>query len=152
MPINTAFKDPLDEFAKGYCFSIVHLSVMKMLSHTTIIEMYETLIEGMRGYHQFIMEGNHDVKLVRPVEVTLNKNNIDQFERALLDIYWYDTPVSIYSIARKSPFWSIMHHNNISKFQTEYSGSFLRVLDQNNLPISVPNALKKMKGVIDTAE
>ena len=131
MPINTACKDPLDECAKGYCFSIVHLDVNKMLSHITIIEMYETSIEGMRSYHEFIMEGNHDVELVHPVKVTLNKNNIDQFEHALLDTYRYDTPVSIYIIARKSPFWSIMHNNNY-EFQTEYSGSFLRVLDQNN--------------------
>ena len=55
LPINTVCKDPLDEFTKGYCLSIVHLGVKEMLSHTTIIEMYDTSIEGMRGYHQFMM-------------------------------------------------------------------------------------------------
>ena len=65
----------------------------------------------------------------------------------------YDNSNSIYQELWESPFWSL-YHDNISTFNTEYSGIMTRGIDSSWNPLNVPYALQQMKGGVtafDTA-
>ena len=64
-----------DEFAKGFSFSIVHVGVSKCLSNTAALENYEAVLDGMKIYHDFIINSQApeiDKTLVPPVEIAFN--------------------------------------------------------------------------------
>ena len=71
--LNTS--ESYDEFAKGFCFSIVHAGVSKCLSNTAALENYEAVLDGMKIYHDFIINSQApeiDKTLVPPVEIAFN--------------------------------------------------------------------------------
>ena len=45
LSISKSSKDPLDKFAKGFCFSMVHIRISKCISNATITENYQKAIE-----------------------------------------------------------------------------------------------------------
>ena len=53
----------------------------------------------------------------------------------------------LYAQVEKSPFWGIMH-DGITKFQKEYHGCFLRILDQDNSPVAAPYGLTNVPGSV----
>ena len=144
--------------AKSYCLYIVHKGVQKALSHTAILENYES---GYQGQLLFRKDSMAHLSKYFPaatipgvVKVQLNEHNINDAERVILDTYRYDEEDSLYRKLDKSPFYSIMH-DGISKFSTEYNGVVLPGIDKDHAPIHVPFCLTKMKGGVtgvDTAE
>ena len=82
------------------------------------------------------------------MEIAINKNNIGDIEKAILDVYQKDTPESPYKTIEASPFWGLMH-DGISKFGREYNGSFISGINRNYEPINVPYHLSKMKGGVN---
>lgn len=106
----------------------------------------------MKSYHKYaldIVKSNHPhVAIPAPVEVTLNEHNIFKVQEAILNAYRHDQQDSLYKTMQKSPHWSLMH-DGISKFGTEFNGVYLRGIDGNNEPISVPFCLSKMKGGVN---
>ena len=107
----------------------------------------------MQAYHQFIVtaaqSGVSSTQLSAPAEITLNKHNITQVEGAILDVYRYHTPRSLYDQIKKSPFWGIMH-DGVSKFCNDFNGVYLRGINEQNHPFDVPYCLTKMKGGVDS--
>ena len=45
LSISKSSKDTLDKFAKGFCFSMVHIRISKCISNATITENYQKTIE-----------------------------------------------------------------------------------------------------------
>ena len=62
----------------------------------------------MQAHHQFIVtaaqSGVSSTQLSTPPHIALNQLNISQVERAILDVYRYHTPGSLYDQIKKSPF------------------------------------------------
>ena len=89
------------------------------------------------------------MKIPKPVEVSLNKDNICRAQLAILDAYRYDNEESPYQkLIHSSPFWSITH-DGISKFHTEYNGVMLRGITEDLNPLHAPFGLRKMSGGVD---
>ena len=107
----------------------------------------------MQAYHQFIVtaaqSGVSSTQLSAPPQIALNKHNISQVKRAILDVYHYHTPGSLYEQIKKSPFGGLMH-DGISKFCNEFNGVYLRGIDEQNHPFDVPYCLTKLKGAADS--
>ena len=47
-------KDDTDKFGKAFCLSTVHIRVNKCLSNYAILDNYQTAINAMGAYHNFI--------------------------------------------------------------------------------------------------
>ena len=47
LSMSKSSKDSLDKFAKGFCFSMVHVGINKCISNATITENYQKAIEGI---------------------------------------------------------------------------------------------------------
>ena len=82
------------------------------------------------------------------MEIPINKNNIGDVEKGILDVYQKDTPESPHKTIEASPFWGLMD-DSISKFGREYNGSFICRIDENYEPINVAYHLSKMKGGVN---
>ena len=103
----------------------------------------------MQQYHDFITNSTgSNAELAPPVEIAINKNNIGDIEKAILDVYQKDTPESSYKAIEASPFWELMY-DGISKFRREYNDSFICGINKNYEPINVPYHLSKMKGGVN---
>ena len=103
----------------------------------------------MQQYHEFITNSTgSNAELGPPVEIAINKNNIGDVEKAVLDIYQKDTPELPYKTIEASPFWGLMH-DGIGKFGREYNGSFICGVDKNYERINVPYHLSKMRGGVN---
>ena len=148
--ITDSCKDDNDRFGKGFCLSIVHTGVNKCLSNNAVIETYDTAINGMKEYHKFVKTTStqlNSVTLAPPVEISLNKNNIEYAEKAILEAYKIQDG-SIYDEMRKSIFWGLMH-DGISKFTKEYNGVYLRGVNESFDPFVAPYCLQKMNGGVN---
>ena len=67
-------RDSCDEFAKGFCLSIFHTGVKKCLSNAAILKNYQTALDGMKIYHDFIINSQApeiDKTLAPLVEIAL---------------------------------------------------------------------------------
>ena len=145
------------ERAKGVCLSVVHKGVNKTLSHSAIIDMYESAYDAQVAYYEgasdYLSEKHPGASIPPVSKVQLNGHNIPKAERAILDTYRYDTEKSFYTDFRKSPYYSILH-DGISKFGHELNGVYMRGINDDHKPFSVPFCLNKMKGGVtgmDTA-
>ena len=138
-----------DEFAKGYCISVVHLGVNKMLSNAAALEYYGHGYEfAMKGHIDHLRTKGHN-DLPDPIKVSLNDHNIQKVHEAILDAYRYDKIDSLPNLIKKGPFWSLMH-DNIPKFGKEFNGVMLRGVSLDSLdPIHSPHALRKMRGGVN---
>ena len=61
-------KGSLDTCTKVFCLQRIHTGVKKQMSNNSSIELYQTVMEGTRGYHNTVLSGievNH-LKLVPP--------------------------------------------------------------------------------------
>ena len=47
LSMSKSSKDSHDKFAKGFCFSMVHVGINKCISNATITENYQKAIEGI---------------------------------------------------------------------------------------------------------
>ena len=68
-----------DKIAKGFCFSLVHQGVLKCLSNSSVIDMYETGYKGLRDICNVWKKGFKDLggkELAPPLQFALTKNNI----------------------------------------------------------------------------
>ena len=104
----------------------------------------------MKSYHKFVIEASTSSvsQLAPPPEVAINKNNITQIEKAILDVYVNHTPGSLFDQIKKSPYWGLMH-DGITKFTTEFNGVYLRGINPESEPFSVPYCLTKMNGGVN---
>ena len=91
---------------------------------------------------------NPGVTLPPPVQVSLNKNNIIQAQKSILDAYRYDDPSFSYQKLVQSPFYSVMH-DGINKFGAEFIGVYFKGIDSNNKPFCEPYCLTRMKGGVN---
>ena len=149
IPLMGKCRNSDDEFAKGYCISVVHLAANKMLSNATALEQYAHGFQyAMQGQIDYLRSKGHE-GLPDAIKVSLNDHNIQNVHQAILDAYRYDVKDSLPNQIRQSPFWSIMH-DNIAKFGTEFNGVLLRgVSIESCEPIHAPHALRKMKGGVN---
>ena len=136
LKIHDPFKDNGDKFGKA--------GLNKCLSNEAILENYGTAMRGMKEYHKFInttaTSSLSNVTLAPPVEVAVNKNNIDLMEKSILTAYRSDDD-SLYKQMEKFKFWGLMH-DGISKFSHEFNGVYLGGVDDNFAPFNVPFSLK----------
>ena len=92
-------------------------------------------------------------KIPPVIKVQLNSHNITRAEKAILDAYRYDDEKSIFIKFEKTPYYSLMH-DGISKFGHELNGVYMRGIDDDCVPFSLPYCLNKMRGGVtgvDTA-
>ena len=71
-------KDSLYTLAKIFCLQTMHTGVNKQVPNNSSIEFYQTVMEGIRIYHNTVLSGvevGHS-KLALLPKVLLNKNNI----------------------------------------------------------------------------
>ena len=99
VPINTMLdpklsmteppKDDLDEWAKNFCLSTILTGTKKMVSQETTIEFNESVVQGVKGYHNTVLKdvAVNKWKVVPPPKVLLDYNNIPKYEKALLTSY-----------------------------------------------------------------
>ena len=87
------------------------------------------------------------------IKVQLNSHNITRAKKAILDAYRHHDGKLIYRKFEKTPYYSLMH-NGISKFGHELNGVYMRGIDDDCVPFSLPYCLNKMRGGatgVDTA-
>ena len=88
LKIKENFRDSFYKFVKGFCLSIVKKGVSKCSSNAAILKNYQTALDSMKIYHDFIFNyqaSEIDKKLVPPV--ALDHNNISISEKAILNEY-----------------------------------------------------------------
>ena len=73
--------DSCDEFFKGFLSSIVHTGVSKCFSNPVILENYQTALDGMKIFHNFVVNSQAPEidKTAPPVEIALDCNNRERF-------------------------------------------------------------------------
>ena len=87
LKIKEKCRDSSDEFSKGFCLSTVHNGVKKCLSNAGILKNYQTVLDGMKIYHDFIVNSQApeiDKTLAPPVEIALDCNNISILEKTIV--------------------------------------------------------------------
>ena len=140
----------MTEVAKEFCISVVHASCMKMESNASAILHYKTGVSGAKHFYlkskEILHRSGSILTFPPPVELMLNKRNIADVQRAILDTFRYDDDNNVCGMMKNSPFWSLMH-DGISKFHAEFNGVALRGLDDKNDPIVMLFNLRKMKVV-----
>ena len=52
----TLCKDSLDTWAKVFCLETIHTGVNKQVPNNASIEFYQTVMEGIRSYHNTVSE------------------------------------------------------------------------------------------------
>ena len=156
IPLKGQCESPVEKFGKSYCLSMVHVGVNKCLSNESILQNYHTAMHGMKAWQSFFnttlqnegaSESNSSDTPFIPPEVQLNKNNIPDAEKAILDGY-KSNPRSVYNVLKKSSFWGFMH-DGITKFTKEFNGVYVRGLDGDGKPINAPMCLRRLKGSVD---
>ena len=155
LKVNQKCTSDLQKMAKGFCLSVIHNSVNKCISESTTIELYETAYRGI--YDHYIVQaeafeqmrgGTSATTLATPQKCSLNKNNIEVWERNILEAYEASTD-SKYSIIKKSTFWGIMH-DGIQKFVVEYNGMYIQAVHPDTFKLLlVPFRLMRMHGGVD---
>ena len=67
-------KDSLDMWSKVFCLKTVHTGVKKQVSNNSSIEFYESVIEGVKDYHNIVLAGVeiNNCKLAPPPRVQIN--------------------------------------------------------------------------------
>ena len=55
--LKASSKDCYNTWSKTFCLKTVHTGVNKFISNSTTIEMYDTVIEGVREYHSTVLAG-----------------------------------------------------------------------------------------------
>ena len=83
-------RESCDEFARGFYSSIVDTGVNKCLSNAAILKNYQTALDGMNIYHDFIVTSQApetDKTLAPSFEINLDRNNISVLEKAILNEY-----------------------------------------------------------------
>ena len=126
-----------------FFLSMIRSGVNKSIANYTIMENYQTAINGMKDYHKFVTTSStvfDKVTLAPHVEVAVTKNNINDLEKSILDVF-KNSDGTLYDLIKKSDYWGIMH-DGISKFTNDYNGVFLRRV--NYEPFTVPYCLKEM--------
>ena len=127
--------------AKGFCLSFVHQEVSKAISHKTTIEMYECGYEVQLAYYEdaivYLSDTYPAAEIPPVIKVQLNSHNITRVEKAILDAYRYDDEKSIFIKFEKTPYYSLMH-DGISKFGHELNGVYMRGIDDDCAPFSLP--------------
>ena len=147
IPLKGRTKITPSDFGKGVCLSMVHIGINQMISQRAIIQNYETAYEGLLSYHDFfvgLISKQPGVTIPPPVKVQLNEHNIIDAEHAIQNASRNDAN-SLHAKLKRSPVWSLMH-DGISKFSTEYSGVYLKGIDEDLNPFDVPLCLTKLKG------
>ena len=147
---------PIQHVAKGFCFSIVHAGVNERLSEASVIKQYDISFRGVLDHYQIqqndisdrYREEDSNIKILKPQQRCLDKNNIVKYEKSILKAYT-DDPESLYSTVRKAKYWSIMH-DGIQKFSVEYNGIFITTIDPDTFKLLLlPFRLMKMKAGVD---
>ena len=128
-------KDRSSTWSKTFCLKTVHTGVNKLISNTATIEMYDTVIEGVREYHSTILAGAeiNNKKIAPPSKVVLDKDKIHVAQSALLKSYQNDTgETNPYQDLRSyyGKLYSLMH-GGIQKFAKELNGAYVRILSSS---------------------
>ena len=74
----------------------------------------------------------NNADLAPPVEVVINKNNVGEVEKAILNAYHHDTPELPYRTIKDSPYWRFTH-DGISKLGKEFNGLHIHGIDESQL-------------------
>ena len=77
----------------------------------------------------------------------MNSHNLTRAEKAILDVYRHDDKKLILRKFEKTPYYSLMH-DGISKFGHELNGVYMRGIDDDCAPFSLPYCLNKMRGCV----
>ena len=104
MVLNNLQKDTVWPWFKKVSINVCHKKPFST--------MYQIGLKGMQWWHGFVMysevvsvkDGKH---ISPPLEVALNRNNINKVEATLFNTYKYHTTGSLYDVARKCLFWSL---------------------------------------------
>ena len=143
-------KDSLDQWSKRFCLQTIQTGVNKQVSSSASIEFYNSVIEGVRGYHNTVLSGVevNNSKLALPPKVKLDVNNIPKAQLALLDSYRQSNEENNpYQQLRSfnGKYYSISH-DGIQKFSKELNGVYVRTLSGKSLPVHMPWSLTEIPG------
>ena len=102
----------------------------------------------MQQYHEFVKNAKRsNDEPASPVEVAINKNDVWEVEKVVLNAYCHDTPELPGGAIKASPYWGFLH-DVISKFGKEFNRLYICGTDESYELINVPYHLSKMKGKV----
>lgn len=119
-----------------------------MLTNSAVVDMYETAMTGVKGYHDAVLKHvSIEGKAIMPPPVlTLNVNNVSKCEQALLDSYRNsDAPDNPCQVLKRSADWSILH-DATTKYTRNLNSCFIRVVDESANIVKVPFSLTEVPG------
>lgn len=143
-------KNSADQWSQNYALSTILSGANKNLSQAATVHLYETAMEGVRGYHKTVL-GDIELngkKIPPPPRVTLNENNISDFQSGLLRAYkQLNRSDSPYNSLRSSfsKYYSVFN-DSIQKFSMELNGVMIRTLNDDLKITNVPWALTEIDG------
>ena len=56
MNLSTPCRDDIDVWAKEFMVDVVHTGAKKLISNEATLDIYSTVMNGVRGYHNIIVE------------------------------------------------------------------------------------------------
>ena len=124
-----------------------------MVSQETTIEFNESVVQGVKGYHNTVLKdvAVNKWKVVPPPKVLLDYNNIPKYEKALLTSYRESpdpqNPYFIMKNGSHAKYYTLMH-DGIQKFSHELNGSYRRTVNiEDDIEVkNVPWALTEIPG------
>ena len=133
------------------CVITILTGTKKMGSQETTIKFYESVVQGVKGYHNTVLK---DVEVNKctvapPPKVLLDYNNIPKYEKALLTSYRESPdPQNPYFIIKNGSHakYYTLTHDGIQKFSHELNGSYIRTVNiEDDIEVkNVPWALTEI--------
>ena len=143
-------KNSTEHWLQDYASSTVISGTNKNLSQAATTHLYQTAMGGVRGYHKTVL-GDLELngkKIPPPPKVTLNEQNISQFQNGLFMAYKHlNRSASPYNSLHGSfaKYYSVPN-DGIQKFSMELHGVMIRTLNDDLKITNIPWALTEIDG------
>ncbi|XP_072024708.1 uncharacterized protein [Amphiura filiformis] len=121
-----------------------------MLANAAVIDMYNTSMAGVRGYHSTVLKHVkvNGMSITPPPIVSVNSHNIPSFQKAILDAYKQnENPENPYHVLRQPETrdYSLLH-DATTKYVKNVNSAFVRVVDVDCQVKRVPFSLTEVPG------
>ena len=151
VPLTKIPSDVMEKDAQNACFSFVLSGCAKEVNNSSTIEFYNKHVSHLRKcHHEKLGHLEFDNRVIpQPLRATLDKNNIKEVHRSLVDSYKQLESSSenklMYKPFRVSNIYSI-YTDGIQKFNRELNGSYARTVDEDLSVTNAPVSLHEIEG------
>lgn len=149
--MSTPCRDDIDVWAKKFMVEMVHAGAKKLVSNEATLDIYDTCMNGVRGYHSEVVKKFNFPDgecLPPPPKVAVDRNNIPKVHQALVTSFREsedaDNPYHRFA-NMENDFYSIMH-DGIQKFKMELNGVIIRYATSDLDVVNIPWKLKEIPG------